>query len=102
MVAFKGLRIFVLSLVSLCFSANSYRAFDEVEGIEVAWNQVKVQDVLQSPEDLERLYSEVHLLKTLKHKNIIKLYNSWVDTKTKNVNFITEIFTSGTLRQYVS
>ena len=79
----------------------SYRAFDEVEGIEVAWNQVKVQDVLQSPEDLERLYSEVHLLKTLKHKNIIKFYNSWVDTKTKNVNFITEIFTSGTLRQYV-
>lgn len=77
----------------------SYRAFDEVEGIEVAWNQVKVQDVLQSPEDLERLYSEVHLLKTLKHKNIIKFYSSWVDTKTKNVNFITEIFTSGTLRQ---
>ncbi|CAK9277912.1 unnamed protein product, partial [Sphagnum jensenii] len=77
-----------------------YRAFDEVDGIEVAWNQVKVQDVLKSPEDLERLYSEVHLLKTLKHKNIIKFYNSWVDTKTKNVNFITEIFTSGTLRQY--
>ncbi|KAG0617775.1 hypothetical protein M758_4G014100 [Ceratodon purpureus] len=77
-----------------------YRAFDEVDGIEVAWNQVKVEDVLQSPEDLERLYSEVHLLKTLKHKNIIKFYNSWVDTKTKNVNFITEIFTSGTLRQY--
>ncbi|KAG0568475.1 hypothetical protein KC19_6G021800 [Ceratodon purpureus] len=75
-----------------------YRAFDEVEGIEVAWNQVKVQDVLQSPEDLERLYSEVHLLKTLKHKNIIKFYNSWVDTKT--ITFITEIFTSGTLRQY--
>jgi WNK lysine deficient protein kinase len=71
-----------------------------VDGIEVAWNQVKVQDVLKSPEDLERLYSEVHLLKTLKHKNIIKFYNSWVDTKTKNVNFITEIFTSGTLRQY--
>lgn len=77
-----------------------YRAFDEELGIEVAWNQVKVQDVLQKPEDLERLYSEVHLLKTLRHKNIIKFYNSWVDDKTKNVNFITEIFTSGTLRQY--
>eukprot|EP01018_Ginkgo_biloba_P025529 Gb_22252 [translate_table: standard] len=77
-----------------------YRAFDELEGMEVAWNQVKVQDVLQSPEDLERLYSEVHLLKTLKHKNIIKFYNSWVDTKNDNINFITEIFTSGTLRQY--
>ncbi|KAK6920630.1 Protein kinase domain, partial [Dillenia turbinata] len=77
-----------------------YRAFDEWEGIEVAWNQVKVADLLRNSEDLERLYSEVHLLKTLKHKNIIKFYNSWVDTKNQHINFITEIFTSGTLRQY--
>ncbi|KAF5730894.1 serine/threonine-protein kinase WNK3 isoform X2 [Tripterygium wilfordii] len=77
-----------------------YRAFDELEGIEVAWNQVKVTDLLRNSEDLERLYSEVHLLKTLKHKNIIKFYSSWVDTKHENINFITEIFTSGTLRQY--
>ncbi|XP_039063332.1 probable serine/threonine-protein kinase WNK3 [Hibiscus syriacus] len=76
------------------------KAFDELEGIEVAWNQVKVTDLLRHSEDLERLYSEVHLLKTLKHKNIIKFYNSWVDTKNEHVNFITEIFTSGTLRQY--
>ncbi|KAJ9677896.1 hypothetical protein PVL29_022708 [Vitis rotundifolia] len=77
-----------------------YRAFDELEGIEVAWNQVKVADLLRNSEELERLYSEVHLLKTLKHKNIIKFYNSWVDTRNENINFITEIFTSGTLRQY--
>ncbi|KAH9776422.1 non-specific serine/threonine protein kinase [Citrus sinensis] len=77
-----------------------YRAFDELEGIEVAWNQIKVIDLLRNSEDLERLYSEVHLLKTLKHKNIIKFYNSWVDTENEHINFITEIFTSGTLRQY--
>lgn len=77
-----------------------YRAFDELEGIEVAWNQVKVSDLLRNSEDIERLYSEVHLLKTLKHKNIIKFYNSWVDTNNESINFITEIFTSGTLRQY--
>ncbi|GLJ56098.1 hypothetical protein SUGI_1204290 [Cryptomeria japonica] len=77
-----------------------YRAFDEVEGIEVAWNQVRIDELLQNPDDLERLYSEVHLLKTVKHKNIIKFYNSWVDDKNKTVNIITEIFTSGTLRQY--
>lgn len=77
-----------------------YKAFDEVEGIEVAWNQIKVKDVLHTPEDLERLYSEVHLLRSLKHKNIIKYHHSWVDSRTKNLNFITEIFTSGTLRQY--
>ena len=80
-------------------SHDSYRAFDEVDGIEVAWNQVKIHDLLQSPEELERLYSEVHLLRSLKHKNIIKFYTSWVDAKNKNVNFITEIFNSGTLRQ---
>ncbi|XP_076913811.1 putative serine/threonine-protein kinase WNK3 [Bidens hawaiensis] len=77
-----------------------YKAFDELEGIEVAWNQVKVSDFLRNPEELERLYSEVHLLKTLKHKNIIKFYGSWVDTTNEHINFITEIFTSGTLRQY--
>ncbi|QCE14398.1 probable serine/threonine-protein kinase WNK3 isoform X2 [Vigna unguiculata] len=77
-----------------------YRAFDELEGIEVAWNQIKLADVLRNSEDFERLYSEVHLLKTLKHKNIIKFYNSWIDSKSENINFITEIFTSGTLRQY--
>ncbi|KAJ6737446.1 SERINE/THREONINE-PROTEIN KINASE WNK1 [Salix viminalis] len=81
-------------------SKTVYRAFDEYEGIEVAWNQVKLYDFLQSSEDLERLYCEIHLLKTLKHKNIMKFYTSWVDTANRNINFVTEMFTSGTLRQY--
>ncbi|KAK4767470.1 hypothetical protein SAY86_015220 [Trapa natans] len=81
-------------------SKTVYRAFDEYEGIEVAWNQVKLYDFLQSPEDLERLYCEIHLLKTLKHNNIMKFYTSWVDTANRNINFVTELFTSGTLRQY--
>ncbi|GAY35092.1 hypothetical protein CUMW_278040 [Citrus unshiu] len=77
-----------------------YKAFDEVNGLEVAWCQVRIDDVLQSPEDLERLYSEVHLLKSLKHNNIIRFYNSWIDDQNKTVNIITELFTSGSLRQY--
>ncbi|CBI37576.3 unnamed protein product, partial [Vitis vinifera] len=77
-----------------------YKAFDQVDGIEVAWNQVRIDEVLQSPDELERLYSEVHLLKSLKHKNIIKFYNSWIDDGNKTVNIITELFTSGSLRQY--
>ncbi|KAK6911433.1 Protein kinase domain [Dillenia turbinata] len=81
-------------------SKTVYRAFDEYEGIEVAWNQVKLNDFLQSPEDLERLYCEIHLLKTLKHSNIMKFYTSWVDTSKRNINFVTEMFSSGTLRQY--
>ncbi|KAK2388485.1 no lysine (K) kinase [Trifolium repens] len=77
-----------------------YKAFDEVDGIEVAWNQICIEDVMQSPQNLEKLYSEVHLLKSLKHENIIKLYSSWVDEKTRTINMITELFTSGNLRQY--
>lgn len=77
-----------------------YKAFDEIDGIEVAWNQVRIDEVLQSPENLERLYSEVHLLKYLRHENIIKFYNSWVDDQKKTINIITELFTSGNLRQY--
>ncbi|XP_076931121.1 putative serine/threonine-protein kinase WNK9 [Bidens hawaiensis] len=81
-------------------SKTVFRAFDEYDGIDVAWNQVKLYDFLQSPEDLERLYGEIHLLKTLKHNNIMKFYTWWVDTDNRNINFVTEMFTSGTLRQY--
>ncbi|MCL7035094.1 hypothetical protein MKW94_024404 [Papaver nudicaule] len=81
-------------------SKTVYKAFDEVDGLEVAWNQVRVGDVLKSPDELRRLYSEVHLLKTLKHENIVKFYNSWVDHEKTNINIITELFTSGNLRQY--
>lgn len=77
-----------------------YRAFDEVLGMEVAWNQIKLNDVFRSPEELQRLYSEVHLLKNLHHDSIIRFHTSWIDVNRRNFNFITEMFTSGTLREY--
>ncbi|KAL0925922.1 hypothetical protein M5K25_004298 [Dendrobium thyrsiflorum] len=81
-------------------SKTVYKGFDEYEGIEVAWNQVKLNRFLRNSENLERLYCEIHLLKTLKHKNIMKFYTSWVDSSKRKINFVTEMFTSGTLRQY--
>ncbi|CAM8947823.1 unnamed protein product [Rhodiola kirilowii] len=77
-----------------------YKGFDEVNGIEIAWSQIRIDEVLQSPDDLERLYSEVHLLRSLNHTNIIKFFNSWIDDRNKTVNIITELFTSGSLRQF--
>ncbi|KAE8694928.1 putative serine/threonine-protein kinase WNK4 [Hibiscus syriacus] len=77
-----------------------YRAFDEALGMEVAWNQVKLNDVFRSPDELQRLYSEVHLLKNLNHDSIIRFYATWVDVDRRTFNFITEMFTSGTLREY--
>ncbi|PPS13228.1 hypothetical protein GOBAR_AA07430 [Gossypium barbadense] len=77
-----------------------YKAIDEVLGMEVAWNQVKLNEVLRSPEDLQRLYSEVHLLSTLNNDSIIRFHSSWIDVHRKTFNFITEMFTSGSLREY--
>ncbi|MED6143360.1 Serine/threonine-protein kinase wnk4 [Stylosanthes scabra] len=77
-----------------------YKAIDEVLGIEVAWNQVKINEALRTPDDLQRLYSEVHLLSTLKHPSIIRFYTSWIDVESKAFNFVTEMFTSGSLREY--
>lgn len=58
--------------------------------MEVAWNQVKLNDV----------YSEVHLLKELDHESIMKFHASWINVEGRTFNFITEMFTSGTLREY--
>lgn len=77
-----------------------YKAFDQFEGVEVAWNRIRIDNVLQSPDEYKKLYSEVHLLKSLKHRNIIKLYDYWIDVKKKTLNMITELFTSGNLRVY--
>ncbi|KAL3499077.1 hypothetical protein ACH5RR_041809 [Cinchona calisaya] len=59
-----------------------------------------MDDALQSSEHLQIVYSEVCLLRMLKHENITKLYTSWVDDKKKTINTITELFTLGSLRQY--
>ncbi|KAJ8766905.1 hypothetical protein K2173_011723 [Erythroxylum novogranatense] len=90
----------VYKLPFYLLSSCSYKAFDEVDGIKVAWNQVSIDDVLKTLEDLEKLYFEVNLLRSLKHENIIKLYNSWVDEKKKTVNMIIELFIFGNLLQY--
>ena len=76
-----------------------YKAFDEEEGLEVAWNQVRVSELVSSKEERDRLFAEIRVLKQLKHKNIMTFHDSWLDQKTFCVNFITELFTSGTLRQ---
>ncbi|KAL8526494.1 hypothetical protein ACS0TY_015625 [Phlomoides rotata] len=77
-----------------------YRAFDELLGTEVAWNQVKLDHAFKSPDEIQRLHSEVHLLNNLKHDSIMKFRASWINVDRRSFNFITELFTSGTLREY--
>ena len=77
-----------------------YKALDEVEGKEVAWNEVQVQGRSFTAEERERIKAEIEIGTELQHPHIINFHESWVDEETKNVVFITELFTSGTLRQY--
>lgn len=67
--------------------------------MEVAWNQVRMSELITSKDERERLFAEIRVLKQLKHKNIMTFYDSWMDPKSYHINFITELFTSGTLRQ---
>jgi len=75
-----------------------YRAFDQEDGIEVAWYKVSLQN--RDDVSIQRIYAEVRLLKSLRHENIIMFYNAWLDKRTRHVNFITEVCSSGNLRQY--
>ena len=82
--------------------ANSYKAFDKREGDEVAWSQTRIDDsVVGSSKKMAQLNTEIQLLNTLRHKNIQKLFASWIDEDKKTVNIITELCISGSLRQYV-
>ncbi|TVU50973.1 hypothetical protein EJB05_02372 [Eragrostis curvula] len=78
-----------------------YKAFDKLEGVEVAWSQSQINDsVMGCSTKMEQLNTEIQLLRTLRHKNIVKLFASWVDEDKGIVNIVTEYFTSGSLRQY--
>ncbi|KAL0212614.1 hypothetical protein RCL1_006240 [Eukaryota sp. TZLM3-RCL] len=75
-----------------------YRAVDQERGIECAWNCVRISDYTSKEQD--RLMMEVDILKQLDHPNIISLHDHWRDDN--NLVFITELMSSGTLRQYLT
>jgi len=80
-------------------SKTVYKAFDRIEGREVAWNQALLTSgSMQAAHGL--LHTEVKVLNTLKHRNIMKFYASWVDEELGTINFITEYFHSGTLKRH--
>mmetsp|Transcript_9843 Transcript_9843/g.14823 ORF Transcript_9843/g.14823 Transcript_9843/m.14823 type:complete len:949 (-) Transcript_9843:129-2975(-) len=76
-----------------------WRAYDTNEGIEVAWNVIKLSRV--PPSERRRIKTEVKLLKDLEHPNVIKYHNSWVNREREEIVFITEIMSSGSLKEYI-
>jgi WNK lysine deficient protein kinase len=81
-------------------SKDVYRAYDTQEGIEVAWNVVNLSGVPKS--ERNRIVNEVRLLERLHHHNIISFHGSWVNRERQEVNFVTEILSSGTLKSFIN
>jgi len=79
-----------------------FKAYDQEEGVEVAWNQLKVDHLAKR--DASRYLSEIQILQGLRHDNILNLLHAWItrgsDGKEK-ICFITELMTSGTLKSYI-
>jgi hypothetical protein len=66
-----------------------YRAYDTIEGIEVAWNEVTLSGIPKS--EKARIINEVRLLEKLNHDNIIGFHGSWVNREREEVVFVTEV-----------
>jgi WNK lysine deficient protein kinase len=81
-------------------SKDVFRAYDTQEGIEVAWNVVNLSGVPKS--ERNRIVNEVRLLERLHHHNIISFHGSWVNRERQEVNFVTEILSSGTLKSFIN
>jgi WNK lysine deficient protein kinase len=76
-----------------------FKAMDREEGNEVAWNVIKISSFEKARNERESFLKEIDLLKSISHPSIIKIYDFWFTEK--NFVFITELMTSGTLRDYV-
>lgn len=77
-----------------------YRAFDKEEGKEVAWNQVFLMRFVDDEAMIDRLYAEAKLMRCLSNDNILSSFASWTDQDHQTLNFITEVCSSGNLRDY--
>mmetsp|Transcript_43058 Transcript_43058/g.102220 ORF Transcript_43058/g.102220 Transcript_43058/m.102220 type:complete len:419 (+) Transcript_43058:474-1730(+) len=77
-----------------------YRGFDEKLGMDVAWAKIDATQNNLTQQELEQVLKEVQDGQKLKHAHVINYYLAWLDWDNTCVNFITELFTSGNLRDY--
>ncbi|KAJ3258975.1 Serine/threonine-protein kinase wnk3 [Boothiomyces macroporosus] len=80
-----------------------FKSYDDEEGVEVAWNQIRMNS-FTSP-DVNRIQHEIEILQSLRNDNIINLLYSWRAASSvpgkDDIYFITELMTSGTLKNYI-
>ncbi len=65
---------------------------DREEGVEVAWNCFQTTRA-----EIAEFSQEIDILKKVRHPSIIRFHDSWFHNN--EFVFITELMTSGTLRE---
>lgn len=63
----------------------------------IAWNEINIKSYTRKEKD--RVLNEVKLLRSLQHENLITCYGAWLNKEAERVIFITELMSSGTLRE---
>jgi WNK lysine deficient protein kinase len=76
-----------------------YLAIDNETGSEVAWNTISLRG--KNVEERERIVQETHILRTVRHDNIIQFFDVWQNVDHEQLCFITQR-ASSTLTQYLS
>ena len=74
-----------------------YRGLDRDRGVDIAWNQLNLDQGDQL--DHDKIQNEINTLKNLRHQNVIDFYDQWANQKKRQIIFITECMTSGTLTE---
>jgi WNK lysine deficient protein kinase len=77
-----------------------YKAFDTQLGLDVAWSKISAEPHHLTEEQIQDIVQEMEQGLELDHPNIIKCFKCWEDQQHQCINLITELFTSGNLRQY--
>ena len=77
-----------------------YRAYDQDEGIEVAWNEIRLERFNET--ESNQIRQEILILHDLDHPSILKIFTAWLDRVRNVMIFITEFFSNGTIRSYIS
>mmetsp|Transcript_21805 Transcript_21805/g.60596 ORF Transcript_21805/g.60596 Transcript_21805/m.60596 type:complete len:413 (-) Transcript_21805:324-1562(-) len=77
-----------------------YRGFDERLGLDVAWAKISGLENDLTEAELEQVLCEVRDGQKLVHPHVVNYYLAWADYENQCINFITELFTSGNLRDY--
>lgn len=77
-----------------------YKGQDVNNGWLVAWNEVNIR--AYGKKERARIMNEIMLLRTLSHPNLISFYGGWVNKESEKVVFVTELMSSGTLKDFTS